>query len=228
MLASLKRTICAARKLIFVLFWCSTVQAVGAQTPPRSFDLMEATIPQLQAALTTGVVTSHDLVAMYLARIEAYDKRGPSLNSISVTNSKALEQAEVLDAERRGGALRGPLHGIPIIVKDNYETRGMQTADGSINLAGWIPPDDANLVKKLYAAGAIIVAKSNMHELAAGFTTVGSLFGATRNPYALDRNPGGWSGGTAAAIAANFAAVGMGSDTRGSIRTPAAQNNLVG
>jgi amidase len=104
----------------------------------------------------------------------------------------------------------------------------MQTADGSLYLAGWIPPDDAHLVKKLHAAGAIIIAKSNMHEFAAGFTTVGSLFGATRNPYALDRNPGGSSGGTGAAIAANFAAVGMGSDTCGSIRIPAAQNSLVG
>jgi len=126
-------------------------------------------LPQLQAALTTGVVTSHDLVMMYLASIEAYDKRGPELNSISVTNSKALEQADVLDAERRAGTLRGPLHGIPIVVKDNYETQGMQTADGSINLAGWRPPDDSHMVKKLYAAGAIIVAKSNMREFAGRF-----------------------------------------------------------
>ena len=133
-----------------------------------------------------------------------------------------------MDAERRAGKTRGLLHGIPIIVKDNYETAGMQTADGSILLAGWVPPDDSALVKKLRAAGAIIIAKSNMHEFAYGITTVGSLFGATRNPYALDRNPGGSSGGTGAAIAANFAAVGMGSDTCGSIRIPAFHNSLVG
>src|ERR1700740_1046207 len=99
----------------------------------------------------------------------------------------------------------------PIVVKDNYETIGMQTADGSLSLAGWIPPDDAYLVKKLRTAGAIVIAKTNMHEFAYGITTVGSLFGSPRNPYALDRNPGGSSGGTGAAVAANFAAIGMGS-----------------
>ena len=189
---------------------------------------MEATIPELQAALATGTVTSRDLVSMYLARIEAYDHKGPALNAISVTNQKALAEADALDAERRAGASRGPLHGIPVVVKDNYETTGMQTADGSTALAGWLPPDDAHLVKRLRAAGAIIIAKTNMHEFAYGILTVGSLFGATRNPYALDRNPGGSSGGTGAAIAANFAAVGMGSDTCGSIRIPAFHNSLVG
>jgi amidase len=222
---------CASRgalTLMFVLFSGGIIQGVSAQTQSRSFELMEATIPQLQAALARGVITSRDLVTRYLARIEAYDQRGPALNAISVTNPKALGEADALDAERRAGTPRGPLHGIPIVVKDNYETTGMQTADGSLALAGWIPPDDAYLVKKLRAAGAIIIAKTNMHEFAAGLTTTGSLFGATRNPYALGRNPGGSSGGTGAAIAANFAAVGMGSDTCGSIRIPAAQNSLVG
>jgi amidase len=202
------------------------VASVGAQT--RSFELMEATIPQLQAALATRTITSKDLVRAYLARIEAYDQRGPALNAISVINSKALDDAAAMDAERREGKTRGPLHGIPIIVKDNYETAGMQTADGSLLLAGWVPTEDSTLVKKLRAAGAIIIAKSNMHEFAYGILTVGSLFGATRNPYALDRNPGGSSGGTGAAIAANFAAVGLGSDTCGSIRIPAFHNSLVG
>src|SRR5258707_1854396 len=122
-----------------------------------------------------------------------------------------------MDAERRvekpGGLIPGP----PLFVKVTYETAGMQTAKGSLSLAGWVPPNDASPVKKLRAAGAIIIAKSNMHEFARGITTVGSLFGATRNPYALDRNPGGSSGGTAAAVAANFSAVGLGSDTTGSI-----------
>jgi Asp-tRNA(Asn)/Glu-tRNA(Gln) amidotransferase A subunit family amidase len=189
---------------------------------------MEATIPQLQAALSTGITSSKELVTAYLARIEAYDKRGPSLNAISVLNGKALVEAAAMDDERRAGAVRSLLHGIPIIVKDNYETADMQTADGSLALAGWVPPDDSMLVKKLRAAGAIVIAKSNMHEFAYGITTVGSLFGATRNPYALDRNPGGSSGGTGAAIASNFAAVGMGSDTCGSIRIPASHNSLVG
>jgi amidase len=150
------------------------------------------------------------------------------MNAISVTNANALTEADARDAERRAGAPRGPLHGIPVIVKDNYDTADLQTAAGSRSLAGWVPPDDAFLVKKLREAGAIIIAKSNMHEFAYGITTLGSLFGQTRNPYALDRNPGGSSGGTGAAIAANFAAVGMGSDTCGSIRIPASHNSLVG
>jgi len=197
-----------------------------AQAP--SFDLMEKTIPQLQAALSNGTITSKALVAAYLARVEAYDKHGPALNAVSVINNKALDEAAALDAERRAGKTRGLLHGVPMIVKDNYETAGMQTASGSLSMAGWVSPDDAVLVKKLREAGAIIIAKSNMQEFARGITTVGSLFGATRNPYALDRNPGGSSGGTGAAVAASFAAVGMGSDTCGSIRVPAAYNSLVG
>src|SRR5262249_43429666 len=112
-------------------------------------------------------------------------------NAISVINGRSLDEAAAMDVERRAGKIRGLLHGIPIIVKDNYETIGMQTADGSITMAGWMPPDDSVLVKKLLAAGAIIIAKSNMHEFAYGILTVGSLFGATRNPYVLDRNPGG-------------------------------------
>jgi len=199
-----------------------------AEVQTRSFELIEATIPQLQAALTSGTVTSRDLVSMYSARIEAYDQKGPALNAISVINPNAPAEADARDAERRVGAPRGALHGIPVIVKDNYDTTDLQTAAGSRSLAGWAPPDDAFLVKKLREAGAVIIAKSNMHEFAYGITTLGSLFGQTRNPYALDRNPGGSSGGTGAAIAADFAAVGMGSDTCGSIRIPASHNSLVG
>jgi amidase len=209
-----------------LLMLCLTI-ASSAHAQSR-FEFIEATIPQLQTALSAGTITSRELVTAYLARIEAYDQRGPALNAISVVNGKALDEAAALDAERRAGRTRGLLHGIPIIVKDNYETDGMQTANGSLSLAGWVPPGDSVPVKKLRAAGAIIIAKSNMHEFARGITTVGSLFGATRNPYAPDRNPGGSSGGTAAAIAANFAAVGMGSDTCGSIRIPAFHNSLVG
>jgi Asp-tRNA(Asn)/Glu-tRNA(Gln) amidotransferase A subunit family amidase len=197
-----------------------------AQSP--RFEVTEATIPQLQAAMAAGLIRSRDLTAMYLARIQANDQRGPALNAISVTNPTALDDAAKMDAERQTGKLRGLLHGIPVIVKDNYDTSDLQTAAGSRSLAGWVPPDDAFVVTKLREAGAIIIAKSNMHEFAYGITTRGSLFGQTRNPYALDRNPGGSSGGTGAAIAANFAAAGMGSDTCGSIRIPASHNSLVG
>jgi Asp-tRNA(Asn)/Glu-tRNA(Gln) amidotransferase A subunit family amidase len=189
---------------------------------------MEATIPELQAALATGRSTSRELVDLYLARIAAYDQQGPQLNAISVINPKARQEAEAFDAERQAKGPRGPLHGIPLIVKDNYDTADMQTAAGSRVLAGWKPPADAFQVQRLRAAGAILIAKANMHEFAYGWETIGSLFGQTRNPYALTRNAGGSSGGTGAAVAANFAAVGMGSDTCGSIRVPSSFNSLVG
>ena len=189
---------------------------------------MEKPIEELQRAMQAGEVTSRQLVDVYLARIEAYDQRGPALNAIVALNPKAREAADALDAERKAGKVRGPLHGIPVLVKDNYETIEMPTTAGSIALAGFHPARDATMVRKLKDAGAVILGKTNMHELAAGITTVGSRFGQTRNPYDLDRNPGGSSGGTGAAIAANFAVAGMGSDTCGSIRNPASHNNLVG
>ena len=198
-----------------------------AQALP-SFDVLEKSIEDLQRALTTGGVTSRQLVDLYLARIEAYDQQGPSLNAIIAVNPNARQTAEQLDAERAQGKVRGPLHGIPVLVKDNYETIEMPTSAGSMALAGFHPKRDAYLVKRLKDAGAIILAKTNMHELAAGITTTGSRFGQTLNPYDLDRTPGGSSGGTGAAVAADFAAAGMGSDTCGSIRIPAGNNNLVG
>jgi Asp-tRNA(Asn)/Glu-tRNA(Gln) amidotransferase A subunit family amidase len=190
--------------------------------------LLEAPIAELQARMTRGEITSLDLVRAYLARIEAYDQKGPTLNAVSTINPDALEIAAALDAERAERGPRGPLHGIPIIVKDNYETTEMETSAGSNVLRGWIPPHDAFLVTRLREAGAVILAKATMHEFAYGITNIGSRFGFTRNPYRLDRVPGGSSGGTGVAVAANFAAAGMGSDTSGSIRIPAALNNLVG
>ena len=145
---------------------------------------------------------------------------------LSIRNARNV--ADSLDAERSARGPRGPLHGIPILVKDNYETIEMPTSAGSIALAAFHPRRDAFQVQRLKAAGAVILGKTNMHELAAGIVTVGSRFGRSRNPYDLDRNPGGSSGGTGAAVAANFAATGMGSDTCGSIRVPAGHNNLVG
>ncbi|MYE33315.1 MAG: amidase [Gemmatimonadales bacterium] len=190
--------------------------------------MWEASIPELQAALESGAATSADLVDAYIARIAAYDRAGPTLNAIIRLHPGAREQARRLDAERASGRLRGPLHGIPILLKDNYDTFDMPTAGSTVALAGWTPPDDAFQVGKLREAGAIILAKTNMHELAAGITSISSLGGQTRNPYDPARNPGGSSGGTGAAVAASFGAVGWGSDTCGSIRIPSSVHNLVG
>jgi len=194
----------------------------------QSFEVAETSIAALQKAMTEGRVSSKALVQAYLNRIAAFDQRGPRLNAIITINPNALREAEALDRERATKGARGPLHGIPVIVKDNYGTKDMQTTAGTIALLGFIPTNDAFQVKKLREAGAVIIAKSNLHELASGITTVGSAFGQTLNPYDPSRHPGGSSGGTGAAIAASFAAVGMGSDTCGSIRIPAAVNNLVG
>jgi amidase len=200
----------------------------AATSALSGFDVMEKSIEELQRAMQAGEVTSRQLVDIYLARIEAYDKQGPRLNAIVTVNPRAREAADSLDAERTSRGARGPLHGIPVLVKDNYETIEMPTTAGSIALASFHPARDAFLVQRLKTAGAVILGKTNMHELALGTTTVGSRFGQTRNPYDLDRNPGGSSGGTGAAVAANFAAGGMGSDTCGSIRIPASHNNLTG
>jgi Asp-tRNA(Asn)/Glu-tRNA(Gln) amidotransferase A subunit family amidase len=191
-------------------------------------EVVEATIPELQEAMSAGDVTSVALVEAYLGRIEAYDRAGPRLNSIVRINPDARADAMALDEERARGEVRGPLHGIPVILKDNYDTYDMPTAASSVALAGLVPPDDGFQVAKLREAGAVILAKSNMHELAVGITTVSSLGGQTRNPYDPARNPGGSSGGTGAAVAASFGAVGWGTDTCGSIRIPSCQNNLFG
>lgn len=223
---------CASQRIavcILGLSLCGTLAGAQRQKPAAdALEVMEASITDLQKALTEGRVTSRALVDAYLARIRAYDSRGPALTAIVVLNPSAAADAEGLDRERASGRVRGPLHGIPIIVKDNYDTAGLPTTAGSIALSGLVATSDSFQVKKLREAGAVILAKAHMHELASGITTIGSLGGQTRNPYDPDRNPGGSSGGTGAAIAASFAAAGMGSDTCGSIRIPAAQNNLVG
>jgi amidase len=209
---------------------CLAALPVLAQTPgaPHQFDVYEAGIPELQAALRSGRVTSVQLVDAYLARIAAYDHAGPVLNAILRINPRAREEAQRLDAERRAGHLRGPLHGIPVIVKDNYGTHDMPTSAGSVALAFSLPRADAFQIARLREAGAIILAKANMHELASGITTISSLGGQTRNPYDPARYPGGSSGGSAVAAAASFAAIAYGSDTCGSIRIPAAFNDLFG
>lgn len=203
---------------------------LSAQSTARRapFEVYEATISELQQAMTAGRTSSAELVDAYLARIAAYDQRGPELNAMIRLNPNARAEARQLDEERQRGRVRGPLHGIPIILKDNYDTRDMPTSGGSLALANLQTPGDAFVVRKLRDAGAVILGKANMHELAAGITTISSLGGQTRNPYDPRRCPGGSSGGTGAAIAASFAAVGWGSDTCGSIRIPSAFGSLAG
>ncbi|WP_232510252.1 amidase family protein [Paenibacillus crassostreae] len=194
----------------------------------QPFNPVEASITSIQSAMETGRLTSEELVQLYLDRIEQYDDNGPKLNSIIKVNDQAISLAKELDAERSDQGSRGPLHGIPIILKDNFDTADMPTTGGSLALKDSVPADDAYQVKKLREAGAIILAKANLHEFAFGYTTTSSISGQTLNPYNLTRVPGGSSGGTGASIAASFATVGMGSDTGGSIRVPSSFNNLVG
>ena len=198
---------------------------VRGQSP---FEVHEAGIAEIGAALEAGRTTSVALVDAYLARIRAYDQAGVGINAIVRLNPRAREEAAALDEERRTNGARGPLHGVPVLMKDNYEIAGLATSAGTIALATWVPPKDSDVVARLRDAGAIILGQTNMHELAHGITTVASIGGQTRNPYDPARNPGGSSGGTGAAIAASFAAIGWGTDTCGSIRIPAAHQNLFG
>ena len=197
-------------------------------TPRIDTAVVEATITDLQRGMSEGRFTALDLTRAYLARIAAYDQKGPALNAMIRVNPAAERDAVAMDAERRAGKLRGPFHGIPVILKDNFNTADMPTTGSTLALASFVPREDAFIVKRLREAGAIIVGKSNLHELAAGITSVSSMGGQTRNPYDPRRCPGGSSGGTGAAIAASFAVVGWGSDTCGSIRIPAAFGSLYG
>jgi Asp-tRNA(Asn)/Glu-tRNA(Gln) amidotransferase A subunit family amidase len=210
------------------IYWQETTAPVLAKSPQVPFRFMEATILETQEALRAGTISSEDLVRMYLARVAAYDKAGPAINAVIRLNPNALAEARALDTERQATGSRGPLHGVPILLKDNYDTFDMPTSASSVALASSVAPDDGYLVRRLREAGAVFIGKTNMHEFAFGITTISSLGGQTLNPYDLRRNAGGSSGGTGAAIAANFAVVGMGSDTCGSIRIPASHNSLVG
>ena len=194
----------------------------------QPFVLLDLSISDLSAALEAGKITSKELIEQYIARIEAYDDQGPKLNAILIVNPDAIAQAEQLDQERKEKGSRGPLHGIPIILKDNYNTKDMPTTASSKAFEGFMPAEDATTVAKLKEAGAIIIAKSNLHEMAMSGTTMSSLGGQTLNPYDLTRTPGGSSGGTGAALAANFAVAGTGTDTVNSVRSPSSANNLVG
>jgi amidase len=201
----------------------ATLAPASAQT----IEIDSATIADLNAAFDRGTVTAEKLVQLCLARIKAYDRQGPSLHAVITLNPKALELARTLDAERKAKGPRSPLHGIPIVLKDNFDTVDLPTTGGSVLLEGSTPPDDAFLVKKLRAAGAIIVAKVNLSEFASG-AAHSSLGGQMRNPHDLARTPSGSSGGTGIAIAAGYAFVGLGTDTGGSIRGPSTSNGIVG
>ncbi|WP_241675011.1 amidase family protein [Paenibacillus luteus] len=194
----------------------------------KPFEVMETSVMDIQNAMEAGTLSAVDLVNMYLDRIAAYDSTGPTLKSIISVNPEALTIAAELDQERKTKGPRSLLHGVPIIVKDNYNTIGMATTAGCTCLKDNFTTSDAFMVQKLKDAGAIILAKSNLHEFAFGLSTISSLGGQTLNPYDLTKNPGGSSGGTGAALAANFGVIGLGTDTGGSIRVPSSYNNLVG
>jgi Asp-tRNA(Asn)/Glu-tRNA(Gln) amidotransferase A subunit family amidase len=206
-----------------------TVAALSAQAPPP-FHLEEATIAQVQAAFRDRSLTCRSLVEQYLARIDAYDKKGAGLNAVVMTNPDALKTADDLDRRFRQSGPVGPMHCVPILVKDNYETVDMPTTAGSLSLQGMMTGADAFIVKRLRDAGAIMIAKSNMAEFAfSPIETVNSILpGYTRNPYDTSRVTAGSSGGSAAGAAANFAMFGLASDTGDSIRGPAAHQALVG
>ena len=209
-----------------------TMSATTSQT--RGFNVVEADVAQLQAAMQSGKLTSQKLVKLYLARIRAIDKAGPRINSIIELNPDALSIAKSLDAERKLKGPRGPMHGIPVLLKDNIATADkMQTTAGSLALLGVKPPRDAFVVARLRETGAVILGKTNLSEWAnmrstrstSGWSARGGL---TKNPYALDRNTSGSSSGSGAAIAASLATVAVGTETDGSIISPAHVNGLVG
>jgi amidase len=214
------------------------VLALGRVPPRRSaaapFELEEATIATLQEAMQSGKHTARSLALAYLKRINELDKKGPALRAVLEVNADALASAEALDAERRAKGPRGPLHGIPVLVKDNIATRDrLQTTAGSLALIGTTPPRDAFVVDRLRAAGAVILAKTNLSEWANFRSTHSSSGwsgrgGQCRNPYALDRTPSGSSSGSGVAVAANLGAVAIGTETDGSIVSPATCCSIVG
>jgi amidase len=211
------------RLRVIVTVLLLSAAGAGAET----LELSTATIAELNAAIDSGALTSERLVELCLARIAAYDEAGPKLNAVLALNPKALDEARALDQERKSKGRRSPLHGIPVVLKDNIDTKDLPTTAGSFVLAGSHPPDDAFIVTKFREAGAVVLAKVNMSEFASG-ATMSSLGGASLNPHDVDRSPSGSSGGTGVAIAAGYAPVGIGTDTGGSIRGPSAANGIVG
>src|SRR5437773_3934205 len=210
-----------------VIFAAVLVWPIKAPSQAQTFRLQETTIEAVQNAYKAGRLTAHQLVELYLKRIDAYDKKGPAINSIITINPKALEEADRLDAAFKRSGLTGALHGIPVIVKDQFDVKGMPTTLGSILFEGYLPDRDSFVAEKLRKAGAIILGKTTLGELGGG-DTHGSLFGSTRNPYALDRTVGGSSGGSGAGLSANFATIAVGEEGFASIRRPSTWNGIVG
>lgn len=219
----------SSRLMTSALHLVFAAAALGASASALATEvpLTSATIADLNKALAAGTLSSEQLTQFYINRIAAYDDAGPMLNSVITLNPKALEQARALDAERKSKGPRSPLHGIPVVLKDNFDTYDLPTTGGSFMLKDSIPPDDAYTVKKLRDAGAIILAKVNLSEFASG-SAMSSLGGQSLNPHDPTRTPSGSSGGTGVAIAADFAPLGMGTDTGGSIRGPSTSNGIVG
>jgi amidase len=203
----------------------SQITAVSSSFESDAFKLEEATLAQLQSAMACQEISASILIDEYLARIEQFDAQ---LNAFIALNPQAKETAAQLDQERAQGRIRGRFHGIPVVIKDNINTVELPTTGGVQALKTLQPPADAFVVEKLREAGAIVLGKTNLHELACSGETVSSLGGQTHNPYHLDYTPGGSSGGTAVAIAANLAVVGLGSDTVNSLRSPASACSVVG
>src|SRR5437762_3096525 len=201
--------------------------AARAAHPAADDDALAGlTLGEAAARIRAGTVTSTALVNACLKRIEIYN---PKINAfITVTRDAALAQARALDAEQRAGRLRGPLHGIPIALKDNIDTAGVRTTAASAVFDDRVPAEDAEVARRLAAAGAVVVGKTNLHEFAFGGTSATSYYGPVRNPWALERNPGGSSGGSAAAVATDLCYAALGTDTGGSIRTPSSYCSVVG
>jgi len=226
----------------FLVAAAAAATAGAAATTPSSTSaanavpdaVEELSLADIAAAFADGRMTSQQLTQSYLARIDKLDRRGPSLGSVIETNPRALEIASALDAERKTRGVRGPMHGVPVLIKDNVETADhMMSTAGSLALKGWYPPKDAPLVERLRAAGAVILGKSNLSEWA-NFRSTHSLSGWSgrggqcRNPYATDRTPSGSSSGSAVAVSANLCAIAVGTETDGSIVSPASINGIVG
>lgn len=204
-----------------------TLSAGIAPVVAASFNIMEAGVDDVHAAFKSGKLTSRQLVQMYLDRIEAFDRGGPQINSVITLNAQALADADKLDAAYKKSGPVGPLHGIPILIKDQIDTAGMPTTLGSVLFKDYMPPLDAVAVDKLRKAGAIILGKTTLGEFGGG-DSYGSLFGVTRNPYDLERTVGGSSGGSAAALSANFCTLALGEEGYASIRRPSTWNAVVG
>lgn len=193
----------------------------------KTFHLLEATLEDIQQAYDSGELTARELVEYYLKRIDAYDRVEGGINSVITINPKALEEADAADAALKAGNKLGPLHGVPMVLKDQMDAAGMPTTLGSVLFKDYYPDRDCTITAKLKAAGAIVLAKVTLGELGGG-DTHGTLFGSSRNPYDLERTVGGSSGGTGAAVSANLAAAGIGQEGFASIRRPSGWNGIVG